>query len=232
MKRITFVLYCFLTVLMINGCASTTVTSRQSHFENETPARPNRIIVYDFAATPEDVSAYSVVAGRYERNDIQLTPEQLEKGRELGAEVAKALVVYIQKMGLPAMRAEDRPGPPQIGDMVINGEFVSITWGSRGMRMTIGFGRGRSELTTVVEGYLVTKYGLRPLKSREIESRGDSLPGLLLPVAVGGPIGLVVGGASQFSGETGTRTISHIAEQTSTEIARELEADFRRAGWI
>lgn len=232
MKRIRIILYSFFVVLMVNGCASTTVTSSQSHFENESIARPKRIIVYDFAAIPEDVSAYSVVAGRYEKNEIQLTPEQIERGRELGAEVANSLVSYIQGMGLPAIRGADRSGAPEIGDMVINGEFVSITWGSRGMRMTIGFGRGRSELTTVVEGYMVTNYGLRPFKSREIEARGDSMPGLILPVAVGGPIGLIVGGTLQGTGETGSRTISHVAQRTASEIARELEADFKRVGWI
>lgn len=233
MKRFIFFLSCFFAVLGLPGCATTTVTSSQSHyFDDESIARPNRIIVYDFAATPAEVSAYSVIAGRYDRNETALTPEQIEKGRELGAEVAKSLVSYIQNMNLPAMRSADRPGPPQVGDLVINGEFVSITWGSRGMRMAVGFGSGRSELRTVVEAYIVTKYGLHPLKSREIEARGDSLPGLLLPVAVGGPIGLVVGGASHLSGETGTRTISHVAQQTASEIAREMEVDFKRAGWI
>lgn len=232
MKRITLFLHCFFTVVMINGCASTTVTSSQTHIGDETLDRPTRIIVYDFAATPEDVTAYSEVAGRYNDRDLLQTDEEIERGRALGAEVAEALVAYIQEMGLQAIRGADRADPPAIGDMVINGEFVSITWGSRGMRMAVGFGRGRSELRTLVEGYMVTKNGLRPFKSREIEARGDSMPGLLLPAVVGGPVGLIVGATLQGTGETSTRTISHAAQRTASEIARELETEFKRAGWI
>ena len=231
-KRFSLFLTCFFAVMMVMSCASTNVTTTRSYVDDETFARPKRILVYDFAATPADVSAYSVVAGRYAQYETVQTSEEIERGRALASQVAEALVADFQNMGLPAMRAADRSGPPQVGDMIISGEFVSINWGSRGMRMTIGFGAGRSELRTVVEGYMVTKYGLRPFKSREIEARGDSMPGLLLPVAVGGPVGLVIGGTAQWTGETGSRTITHIAQQTANVIARELEVDFKQVGWI
>ena len=68
--------------------------------------------------------------------------------------------------------------------------------------------------------------------AEEIAARGDSMPGLLFPALVGGPVGLIVGGALQGTGETSSRTISHIAQSTSSEIARELESEFRRVGWI
>ena len=233
MKRFSLFLTSFVTVLVVAGCASTDVTARRSYIDDETISRPKNILIYDFAATLGDVSAYSMVAGRlFAQDEASQTAEEIERGRELGAQVAEALVEEIRNMGLPAVRAAGRPVPRQVGDMVISGEFVSINWGSRGMRMSIGFGAGRSELTTVVEGYMVTNYGLRPFKSREIVARGDSMPGLLLPIAVGGPVGLVVGGASQWSGETGSRTITDIARKTANEIARELEVDFKRVGWI
>ena len=130
------------------------------------------------------------------------------------------------------MRAADQPVPRQVGDMVIRGEFVSINWGSRGLRMSIGFGVGRSKLTTVAESYLVTNDGLRPFKSRDIRARGDSMPGLILPISLLSPVGLIVGGTLQVTGEIRSRTITDMARKTANEIARELEADFKRVGWI
>ena len=235
MKRLTLVLPWLFVVLVATGCASSSVTASRSYPVGETIARPNRILVYDFAATADDLAAYSATAGRYAQHETPQTAEEIERGRALGAQVAEALVAEIRNMGLPAMRAAGRPAP-QVGDMVISGEFVSIEWGSRGMRMSIGFGSGRTELRTVVEGYLVTDQGLRPLKSREIEARGGGMPGLLVPIAVtaatASPVGLIVGGAAQLSGEAGRNTMAGMARRTANEIAGELRAEFKRLGWI
>ena len=46
------------------GCASSEVTERQSYIGDEKLSRPNRILVYDFAATPADVPADSALAGQ------------------------------------------------------------------------------------------------------------------------------------------------------------------------
>ena len=43
-------------LLVLAGCASTKVTERQA-YTGEKLARPDRIIVYDFAATPDEVHA-------------------------------------------------------------------------------------------------------------------------------------------------------------------------------
>ena len=45
---------------VLAGCASTKVTSQQA-YEGPRIAGPNRIIVYDFAATPADVPPGSAV---------------------------------------------------------------------------------------------------------------------------------------------------------------------------
>ena len=55
-------------------------------------------------------------------------------GRELGSLVANSLVREILDMGMPAQRAGNGP-PPQIGDILISGQFVSIDEGSRGIVM-------------------------------------------------------------------------------------------------
>ena len=235
MKRLTLVLPWLFAVLVVAGCASSSVTANRSYAVDETIARPNRILVYDFAATPDDVAAYSVTAGRYARHKTPQTAEEVERGRALGAQVAEALVAEIRSMGLPAIRAAGRPAP-QMGDMVISGEFVSIEWGSRGMRMLIGFGSGRTELKTVVEGYLMTDQGLRPLKSREIEARGGSMPGLLVPIAVtaaaANPVGLIVVSVALLARETGQETMTSTARRTASEIAGELRTEFKQLGWL
>ena len=68
---------------VLAGCASTKVVSRQP-YTGERIARPDRIIVHDFAATPADVPAGSAVASEYSAPSTPMTPERIATGRKLG----------------------------------------------------------------------------------------------------------------------------------------------------
>ena len=224
-----------LVSISVAACASSEVTERQSYIGNEKLARPDRILVYDFAATPGDVPADSALSGHYAAHTTPQSREEIETGRKLGAEVAKELVAEIRAMGLPAVEAAGQAAP-RVGNVVIRGYFVSIDEGAVGKRLLIGFGSGATELRTVVEGFQMTDHGLRPLGMRETEASGGEMPGLLVPVAVvaatGNPIGLIVGGAAKLSGEMGSETIEGAAKRTAKEISKELESAFEREGWI
>ena len=110
----------------------------------------------------------------------------------------------IQNMGLPAVLAAGQP-PPNVGDLVIMGYFVTVQPGSTAERVLIGFGSGAADLKTVVEGYLMTAQGLRRLGGGELDSGGGKTPGLAVPLVVAAatanPIGLVVAGAAKAYGE-------------------------------
>jgi hypothetical protein len=217
------------------GCASTSISNRQE-YQGEKLARPEHIIVQDFAATAAEVPLDSAFAGRIDRSSPPPTATELEFGRELGAQVAEELVSDIQAMGIPAVRAVEQP-MPQRGDLVIRGYFASVDEGSAAKRMAIGFGSGAAELTTLVEGYLMTDQGLRRLGSGEVTSGGGKSPGVLIPLAVtiatANPIGLVVGGAVKVAGEaTGYSTIEGSARRTADEIAGALKPKFQEQGWI
>ena len=84
------------------------------------------------------------------------TADEIKVGRQLGAQVAANLVRKFLDMGMPAQRAGQGP-PPQLGDVLITGQFISIEEGDRAKRIFIGFGKGSSELQTHVEGYLVAR---------------------------------------------------------------------------
>ncbi len=225
---------CLLALVLVAGCASTEVSNRQ-YYEGPQLARPDRIIVYDFTADPADVPANSAFGAQIAEAPAP-TPEQAELSRKLGAEVAKELVADLQGMGLPAVLAAGQP-PPALNDIVIRGYFVSVDEGSAAERVMIGFGRGAAELSTAVEGYLMTAQGLRPLGRGELKSGGGKLPGVVLPLAVlaatANPIGLVVGGAIKASGEaTGSATIEGAAKRTAAEIAGQLREAAQKQGWI
>ena len=222
-------------LLLVAGCASTKVTERQV-YTGEKLARPDRIIVYDFAASPADVHAESALPSESAAAATPQTAQDVDVGRKLGAEVAKQLVTDLQGMGLPAVRAAGQP-PPRVGDIVIKGSFVTVEEGGAGKRVLVGFGSGAADLRTVVEGYVMTAQGLRKLGGGEVASESGKTPGMVAPLALAAatanPLGLIVVGGMKLHGEaTGSSTVEGRAKATADEIAAQMKAAAERQGWI
>ena len=222
-------------LVILAGCASTKVTTREP-YTGESLARPDRIIVSDFVATPAEVPADSVVAAQSAGASTPQTAEEIQIGRKLGTEVAKELVADLQGMGLPAVQAEGQP-PPRVGDIVIKGYLVSVDEGSARKRMLVGFGSGAAELKAAVEVYQMTAQGLRRLGAGSTDSAGGKGPGMLAPLAVfaatANPLGLIIGGAVKLHEmKTGSDTINGAAKRTADEIAAQLRVAAQKQGWI
>ena len=233
MKSHGITAHCLALVALV-GCASTEVTGGQSYEQGKLP-RPDRILVYDFAATSSDLPSWSAAARRHAETTATPSREVLEKGRELGAMVASELVEAIREMGLPAVAAAGQT--PRTGDVMIIGYFESIDEGSTAKRLVLGFGSGGAELETQVEGYLMTDQGPRELGSREVEAGAGKSPGAIVPLAVTvathNPIGLIASTALKVGGEvSGKTTIDGSSNRTAEKIGEELKTIFQRHGWI
>ena len=224
-----------MVLLVIAGCASTKVTSRDEAAVGKLP-RPNTIWVYDFAATPADVQGKSALAGKHSEHSPPQTTEQIATGRKLGAEIEAQLVEQIHGMGLPAKHAVTGT-TPQINDLVIRGYLISFDKGSAEKRILIGFGSGASDLKVAVEGFQMTAQGLRKLGSGKTDSEGGKTPGADLGVlgliATHNPAGLVISsGMKIYEEKSGKSTVKGRAKQTATEIADVLKKQFQEQGWI
>ncbi len=223
--------------LFAAGCASTKVVNVRRDVEQQQIPKPERILVYDIAATPDDVPDDAAISGRYDRREQAQTSEEVELGRKLGATVAEKLVEEIRAMGLPAQRASGSGIAPREGDLLIKGEFVKIDAGSRMKRMLIGFGAGASELQTHIEAYQVTAEGPRRLGSAQIETQGGKMPGMLVPVGAGAAAGRAAKSAAIAGGvgvakEVGSEGMNAAAQRTAEQIAELLSEGFVRQGWI
>jgi len=223
-------------LVVIAGCASTKVTERQIIDPQRKIPRPDRILVYDFVATPADMPADSALAGQSTVSPASQTAEQIAMGRQVGAEIAAKLVEEIRSMGLPAEQASTQT-IPRINDIVIRGYLLSVEEGSATKRMAIGFGAGASELSVAVEGYQMTAQGLRKLGSGTVESGGSKGPGAAAPLAIalasGNPLGLIVSTGIKVYGETsGSSKIEGRAEQAAKAIVEEMKPRLRQQGWI
>jgi len=226
---------CLLALIAVAGCASTKVTSRRQLVTGPLP-RPDHILVYYFGATPADVPADSGFAGQVAEPSTPQTAEQIEAGRQLGAQLAIELAANIRAMGLPAEAVTSRTSP-RVGDIVIRGYLFSIEEGSAAKRVAIGFGAGGSELKTAVEGFQMTPQGLRKLGSGTVDAGGGKSPGAALGVvglvATGNPAGLIVSTGMKVYGEaSGSSKVEGRAKATAKEIADVLKQRFQQQGWI
>ena len=236
MKAVTSIALCVLVLVVAAGCASTKVIGRDSKIGTEKIARPDRIYVYPFAATPADIPSWSAAAKRYAQPSELPTPEELEVGRKVGGLVAKELVTEIAKMGLLAEEGNPQ-SQPRPNDLMLIGYFEAVEEGSTVKRLALGFGSGATELTTSLEGYQMTKNGPRQLGSEKLDSSGAKTPGLFVPLAVlaatSNPIGLIVMGGAKVAMEvTGKSKIEGAAQRTAEAIAEQLRVRFKEQGWV
>ena len=221
------------------SCSSIKITNRDE-YRGEKLARPDRILVHDFAAHPDDLPAWSEAAranqGSEGSSHARVSADEAEVGRQLGIEMARALVKRIDEMGLQAERAAGARSPAD-GDIVIVGYLASVEEGSGFKRVVIGFGSGAAEVTTHVEGYLATSEGMRKLGSGDASSGKGRGPGVVVPLAVtiatANPIGLIVMTPIKVGSEiTGRNTVEGVGKRMADTIADALEEKFREQGWI
>jgi hypothetical protein len=223
-----------LATTLLTGCASTKVVDREQLVTGPLP-RPGTIWVYDFAATAADVPANSALADE----DLDTTPQttkQIAEGRKLGAQIATELVTEIRAMGMSAEQATTAT-IPKINDIVIRGYLLSYKQGDAAERVIVGFGTGKSSLSTMVEGFQMTDQGLRKLGFGDVNAGGNDSPGMVLGVATflatKNPAGLIINAGVQTYGEaSGSDEVTGRAKATAKEIGEVIKKKCIEQGWL
>jgi hypothetical protein len=233
-NKMAAMIACLFVLIMITGCASTTVVDRDQLVTGSIP-RPGTIWVYDFAATAAEVPANSALIGE-DLDTTPQTPEQIAEGQKLGRQIATELVAQINAMGMSAQQASPET-KPQVNDIVIRGYLLSVKQGDAAERVAIGFGTGMSSLSTMVEGFQMTHDGLRKLGSGDVDAGGNKSPGMVLGVATflatKNPAGLIINAGVQTYGEaSGSDEVTGRAKATAKQIADVLKGRFQGQGWI
>lgn len=210
------------------GCASTGENYAQMSM-NEKPAQPGHVLVYDFAATVEDVSVGAPLAARLSNRAV-LSPEQVALERQLGTDMSARLVEAIRTMGLPAQRVG--PGAtPQVNDVVIRGYLVSIHETNMVKRFTVGLDPAASQFATAVENFQIAPQGF----GRSLGASSGTAEERALGAAIGAeanPAGHIVTSGMKVERESNRAKVEDWAKQSVTEIAARLKTRFQEKGWI
>ncbi len=222
--------------VVIAGCASATGVPTQR--ASLTLPRPDRVLVHDFAVTPEEVALDRGILPRVMRvfgSDPQ-TKEESEVGKVVARVLSDSLVSELRGRGIEAHLATKSP-PAGETTGSIRGRFVHIDEGDRTMRTVIGFGFGGSQLRTHVQIYQGPDSDARLVAEGDTVTQSGLKPGMGPLVGVGAVAGSVgtaaaVSGATTVVSETFFQTVEADAKRTASEIADHMAAYFKERGWI
>jgi hypothetical protein len=216
---------------MLAACATTPSPQFQQADATQEVVRPERILVYDFVGARESLPPDTEIGEYVDASAPAQSSQDVALGQQLGQQVAQRLVERLRAAGIDAYPVGVGP-VPKVGDVVVRGEFVSLDTGSRSMRMLVGFGAGRAQMSTLVETYQITAAGRRALASAQADTQGGRLPGVLLPLGLGGlGTSAAVSGASNVMQERGPESIRAAAQRTGDGIADSIIEIYRQRGW-
>jgi hypothetical protein len=218
------------------GCAPTNV---QTDFERSAATgRPERILVYEFAFSPDQVQLDRGLGARVQQA-MQGTPPSVEE-RELGRSVARViadqLVAQINAMGLPAERAYGAPSN-WMHSVLVEGQLLSVDQGNRTQRLVIGLGAGHSDVESEVQVYATSERGLEKLAEFSANARSGYKPGAAETMGAGAAAGAVGTAAAMTAGtsvlsETLSADVQADAKRTADAVAAHLQEYFSQQGWI
>ncbi|MEX2206005.1 MAG: DUF4410 domain-containing protein [Myxococcota bacterium] len=201
-------------------------------------ARPNTILVYDFAVSADEVQLDRGVVGTLESkaSGKSRTEQELEVGHQVARTISEQLVTEINAMGMPARRAWGAPA--SWGNvMVLEGQLASIDEGNQAERVAIGLGAGASDVEARVQLYTTNATGLVVVETFTTRMKSGYMPGMAETMgagAIGGHLAVAAaaGAGLHAISEKLSGDVDAEARRTAKGIAGQLRGYFQVQGWV
>ncbi len=221
---------------ILTGDAKAQIVKRYSG--SETIARPEKVLIHDFAVPVGGVTTDESIAGQLHRDimlrhgvDEDSSPEMLT--RRVQPAFTKTLVEELKKVNMPAygsptQRTLTTNGVPAGSELVIDGQFVAIHEGDETKRIMIGFGRGASDIKTHVTVSALVQGHSTVVLEFNLSSESGKKPGAAATMGVGAlAVGAATGGVSDKRSK-----VEADASRMAKLVAKQLEAFMSDQKWI
>jgi hypothetical protein len=200
------------------GCAQVNTNGFRRYQGMRLPAARG-IVVYDFEPTGRSIGLGDGLEG----DSAGLSNEEMKNRREVGSALADVLAKELESRGILTSR---RSGPLAVpeGLLAVGGQIVTVDEGSRAKRILIGFGSGRSRLSSVAQLYGNTDDGIADLWEYQNTAASGAKPGILTTLPIGIAVQgvtvllLVVNGGLATMGELSSVTTAN-AKRMADELA-------------
>ena len=221
------------------GCAPTNV-KQQSETLTQLP-RPDRILIYDFAVSPDEVKldtglSADIMQKYEEHKGMTRTAEEIKVGHKVADALAEELVKKIRSYGIWAERGFGYPQGNE-KDLMVKGQLLSIDEGNRTERVAIGLGAGRTSVQANVQVYEMTPEGKKEVDTLRGTAKSGAKPGMGEMMGIGAIAGhlltsTLVSGVVAGGSEMTSATVESDAKRLADQIAADLGNFFVGQGWI
>ncbi len=218
---------------LVSACAQTGIRRAALVAETDLP-RPKRILLYDFAASEEEVKEYQGIM-RQQPNIKDAAERERLLAKEVKDALAEEVVDGLTPLGFVVERV-GRESKASGSDLVIDGRFLSVDEGNPLSRLVIGFGTGSSTVQSQVQVYQGKE--ARMLMEFTTQSDSSSMPGAAPMLGAGAAIqggvsaGMVAANATVSGVKTYNSHVARMAAASGDQVARYLSEFFAKQGWI
>jgi hypothetical protein len=218
-----------LVITLAAGCAQVNTNGIRRYQGQRLPA-PVAVVVYDFEPTG---SSIGLDAGRgVDTEEGSLSTENLDNRREVGRVLADVVAKELESQGILSSRRSGAINVPA-GAMAIGGQIITVDEGSQAKRVLIGFGSGRSRLSSAAQLYVNDKNGTSVVWEYQNTAASGAKPGILTTLPIGIAVQgvtvllLVVNGGMSTLGELSSSSSAN-AKRMAEELAEAIEETLGR----
>ncbi len=229
---------CVLLSLAIAGCAKTEVEQGTMSENTSALPRPDLVLVYDFAYSPDQVALDSGIAAKIGEalDDTPRTEQELEVGEKVTKALTARLIADIGKMGFAVQPGSDA-APPLDNTLIVRGQILSVDEGNPTRRVVIGFGAGRSDVEAHVQVIEYTDAGAEDAEQFTVIAESGRKPGMGPMAGIGAVTGhllMAVGlsAAGSAASETWGANVDADARRLADKVSAELKQYFISQGWL
>ncbi|HEY2920663.1 MAG TPA: DUF4410 domain-containing protein [Candidatus Binatia bacterium] len=199
--------------LVLAGCATDVVAPR---FPAVSSLRqPDRVLVYDFAATPEGIQSYGGEAGA-----VAQTEEEILVGKALAKALTDSLVSELRSRNISAYRASEEE---RLGDTTasIRGRLMHIDERTRAMPAA-GFRFSSNRVGTRILIFQGAGGTFNLVAEADTETQTSLRPGMAAGVS----------GATTGANESFQSAVEADARRVAQAVADRIANYYRQQGWI
>jgi hypothetical protein len=221
------------------GCAPTNV-QQQNMTLTQLP-RPDLVLVYDFAVSPDEVKLDTGLSAelmrKYEQHKgASPTAQEIKLGHKVAETVADELVKQIRSYGIRAERGFGWPGG-RGKVLLVKGQFISIDQGNRTERVAVGLGAGRSDVQANVQLLELTAQGMQQVEALRGDAKSGFKPGMAEMMGVGAVanhllMSTLVSGTLAGASELTVATVEADGKRLAGKIAYDIGQFFILQAWI
>jgi hypothetical protein len=196
-------------VLVLSGCASVSVVEERENAAMAPRQAPAVLYARPFTVRPDA------------QFDAAPLASETDARPRVGREVAAGIEARGERWVAPVQVLEPGQAAPGEG-LLIEGQLVRTHQGSRGLRLLIGFGLGRSHMDSVVQVYNLAASRDEPWL--RFKTTGGSnmepglLPGLIVPSPVTVPLAATAVGSAVGSVSIGQKGVTQDAQRTGRTV--------------